>query len=155
MPHGGRQLSWFHQQISHRGRCMVVCGRDERGGAMRDGGSTSLPSFRSHKGGETLHAAINHYMATSARLQWWGWLFCYAIAVSKSPCLEGSSTPAYKGTWRGHHGGIGVDTIWSPRLSHIQCCVLQGNLPWAYLRIRHKLLRPVPPWAFDTSQTYL
>jgi hypothetical protein len=24
--------------------------------------------------------------------------------------------------------------------------VLQGNPPWAYLRIRHELLRPVPPW---------
>jgi hypothetical protein len=41
----------------------------ERGGAIRDGGSTSLPSFKSRNGGETLRAAINHYMATSARLQ--------------------------------------------------------------------------------------
>jgi hypothetical protein len=41
----------------------------EHGGAIRDGGSTSLPSFRSHNSGETLCAAINHYMATSARLQ--------------------------------------------------------------------------------------
>jgi hypothetical protein len=32
----------------------------EQGGAIRDGGSTSLPSFRSHNGGETLHAAIIH-----------------------------------------------------------------------------------------------
>jgi hypothetical protein len=24
--------------------------------------------------------------------------------------------------------------------------VLQGNPPWAYLRIRHELLRPIPPW---------
>jgi hypothetical protein len=39
----------------------------EHGGA--DGGSTSLPSFRSRNGGETLRAAIIHYMATSARLQ--------------------------------------------------------------------------------------
>jgi hypothetical protein len=37
----------------------------EHGGAIRDGGSTSLPSFRSRNGG----AAIIHYMATSARLQ--------------------------------------------------------------------------------------
>jgi hypothetical protein len=41
----------------------------EHGGAIRDGGSTSLPSFRSRNGGEILHAAIIHYMATSARLQ--------------------------------------------------------------------------------------
>jgi hypothetical protein len=41
----------------------------EHGGAIQDGGSTSLPSFRSHNGGETLRAAIIHYMATSARLQ--------------------------------------------------------------------------------------
>jgi hypothetical protein len=27
MPHGGRQLSWFRQQICHRGRDMTVCGR--------------------------------------------------------------------------------------------------------------------------------
>jgi hypothetical protein len=41
----------------------------EHGGVIWDSGSTSLPSFRSRNGGETLHAAINHYMATSARLQ--------------------------------------------------------------------------------------
>jgi hypothetical protein len=41
----------------------------EHGRAIRDGGSTSLPSFRSRNGGETLRAAIIHYMATSARLQ--------------------------------------------------------------------------------------
>jgi hypothetical protein len=41
----------------------------EHGGAIRDGGSMSLPSFRSSNGGETLRAAIIHYMATSARLQ--------------------------------------------------------------------------------------
>jgi hypothetical protein len=27
--------------------------------------------------------------------------------------------------------------------------VLQGNPPWACLRIRHKLLRLVPPWSFQ------
>jgi hypothetical protein len=37
--------------------------------AIRDDGSTSLPSFRSCNGGETLRAAIIHYIATSARLQ--------------------------------------------------------------------------------------
>jgi hypothetical protein len=41
----------------------------EHGGAIRDGGSTSLPSFRSCNGGEILRAAIIHYMAISARLQ--------------------------------------------------------------------------------------
>jgi hypothetical protein len=41
----------------------------EHGGATRDGGSTSLPSFRSRNSGETLRAAIIHYMATSAQLQ--------------------------------------------------------------------------------------
>jgi hypothetical protein len=41
----------------------------KHGGAIQDGGSTSLPSFRSRNGGETLRAAIIHYMATSARLQ--------------------------------------------------------------------------------------
>jgi hypothetical protein len=41
----------------------------EHGGAIRDGDSTSLPSFRSRNSGETLRAAIIHYMAISARLQ--------------------------------------------------------------------------------------
>jgi hypothetical protein len=41
----------------------------EHGGVIRDGGSTSLPSFRSRNGGKILCAAIIHYMATSARLQ--------------------------------------------------------------------------------------
>jgi hypothetical protein len=41
----------------------------EHGAAIRDGGSMSLPSFRSRNGGETLHAAIIHYMAAIARLQ--------------------------------------------------------------------------------------
>jgi galactokinase/mevalonate kinase-like predicted kinase len=48
---------------------MAVCGRGKHGGAIRDGGSTSLPSFRSRSGGEIVRAAINHYVATSARLQ--------------------------------------------------------------------------------------
>jgi hypothetical protein len=39
----------------------------EHGGAIRDGDSTSLPSFRSRDGGEILRAAIIHYMATSAQ----------------------------------------------------------------------------------------
>jgi hypothetical protein len=41
----------------------------KHGKAIRDGGSMSLPSFKSCDSGETLRAAINHYMATSARLQ--------------------------------------------------------------------------------------
>jgi hypothetical protein len=41
----------------------------EHGRAIRDNGSTSLPSFRSCNGGKTLYAAIIHYMATSAQLQ--------------------------------------------------------------------------------------
>jgi hypothetical protein len=41
----------------------------EHGGAIRDGGSTSLPSFRSRNGGEILRAAIIHCKATSARLK--------------------------------------------------------------------------------------
>jgi hypothetical protein len=41
----------------------------QHGGAIRDGGSTSLSSFRSRNGGETLRATIIHYLATSARLQ--------------------------------------------------------------------------------------
>jgi hypothetical protein len=60
-------------------------------------------------------------------------------------CLKGSSTPAYKGAWRGQHDGTGADTTCSPRLCPIR--VLQGNPPWACLRIRHELLRPIPPWS--------
>jgi hypothetical protein len=59
-------------------------------------------------------------------------------------CLKGFSTPAYKGAWRGLHDGTGADTTWSPRQSPMR--VLQGNPPWACLRIRHELLRPIPPW---------
>jgi hypothetical protein len=67
--HRVARMLWFCQQICHRGRCMAVCGRSEHGGVIRDSGSTSLPSFRSRNGGETLCAAIIHYMAMSARLQ--------------------------------------------------------------------------------------
>jgi hypothetical protein len=65
-------LLWFHRSINRSaigvGVWWFVEG-GEHGGVIRDGGSTSLPSFRSRNGGETLHAAIIHYMATSARLQ--------------------------------------------------------------------------------------
>jgi hypothetical protein len=50
------------------GVCRFVEG-SEHGGVIQDGGSTSITSFRSRNGGETLRAAIIHYMATSARLQ--------------------------------------------------------------------------------------
>jgi hypothetical protein len=63
--------------------------------------------------------------------------------------LKGSSTPAYKGAWHGHHDGTGGDTIWSPRLSPMR--VLQGNPPWACLRICHKLLRLVSAMGFPAT----
>jgi hypothetical protein len=50
------------------GVCWFVEG-GEHGGAIRDDGSMSLPSFRSRNDGKTLCAAIIHYMATSVRLQ--------------------------------------------------------------------------------------
>jgi hypothetical protein len=40
---------------------MVVCARGERGGAILDESSTSLPSFRSRDDGETLHTSIIYY----------------------------------------------------------------------------------------------
>jgi hypothetical protein len=48
---------------------MAVCGGGEHGGAIQDGGSMSLPRFRSRNDGVTLRAAIIYYMAISARLQ--------------------------------------------------------------------------------------
>jgi hypothetical protein len=48
----------------------------EHGGAIRDGSSTSLPSFRSRNGGETLRAAINHYMAK--------WIFYYKMKARRA-----------------------------------------------------------------------
>jgi hypothetical protein len=73
--------------------------------------------------------------------------FAMRLALSLSSCLKGFPKPAYKGVWRGLHGGTGADTTWSPRLSPMR--VLQGNPPWACLWIHHKLLRPVPPWSFQ------
>jgi hypothetical protein len=67
---------------------------------------------------------------------------CFAMRLAV--CLNCASTPAYKGAWRGLHDGTGADTTWSPRLSPMRA--LQGNPLWACLRIRHELLRPVPPW---------
>jgi hypothetical protein len=88
----------------------------EHGGAIQDGGSTSLPSFRSRNGGEILRAAIIHYKATSARLQWWGWLFRYAIgrkieSFSYLPLPQGLlHAGLIKAPWRGLHVGTGADT---------------------------------------------
>jgi hypothetical protein len=75
--------------------------------------------------------------------------FAMRLAVSQSRCLKGSSTLAYKGAWHGHHDGTRADTIWSHRLSPIR--VLQGNPPWACLRIRHKLLHPVSAMGFPAT----
>jgi hypothetical protein len=74
-----------------------------------------------------------------------GWLFHYAIGHKIVCASRAAPRRAYKGAWRGLHDGTRADTTWSPRLSHMR--VLQGNLPWACLWIRHKRLRPVPPWA--------
>jgi hypothetical protein len=38
----------------------------EQGGAIRDGSSMSLPSFRSRSGGKILRAAIIHYNGNKA-----------------------------------------------------------------------------------------
>jgi hypothetical protein len=43
---------------------MVILEGGEHSRAIRDGGSMSLPSFRSRNGGETLRAAIIHYMCS-------------------------------------------------------------------------------------------
>jgi hypothetical protein len=69
------------------------------------------------------------------------------LSLDDSVCPKGSSTPAYKGAWCGHHDGTGVDTIWSPRLSPMR--ILQGNAPWACLRICHELLHPVSAMGFQ------
>jgi hypothetical protein len=73
-------------------------------------------------------------------------IFAMRLAVNLAIVFSTSRAAprrAYKGAWRGLHVGTGVDTTWSPRLSPMR--VLQDNPPWAYLRIRHKRLRPVPP----------
>jgi hypothetical protein len=75
-------VSWELAQPCYHGACRGFVNRSaigvgiwrfveggEHGGAIQDGGSTSLPSFRSRNGGEILRAAIIHYKATSARLQ--------------------------------------------------------------------------------------
>jgi hypothetical protein len=79
---------------------MAVCGGGGHGEAIQDGSITSLPSFRSHSGDEILRAAIIHYNGNK-----------YSVTMMRlSVRLKGSSTQAYKGAWRGHHGGSGADT---------------------------------------------
>jgi hypothetical protein len=98
----------------------TVRDRDYPGSRPRDGGS--------------LHPATTHYNGTMCtgyngcvgRYAIY-YVFCYAIDLMAKSCLEGSSTPAYKGAWRGHHGGSGADTIWSPRLSPIQYLILHDK----------------------------
>jgi hypothetical protein len=65
---GANYRGFVHRSIIGVGVWRFVEG-GEHGGAIRDGSSMSLPSFRSRNGGETLRAAIIHYTATSARLQ--------------------------------------------------------------------------------------
>jgi hypothetical protein len=65
---GANCRRFIHKFAIGVGVCRFVEG-GEHGGAIQDGGSMSLPSFRSRNGGDTLCAAIIHYMATSARLQ--------------------------------------------------------------------------------------
>jgi hypothetical protein len=93
------------------------------------------------RGGGSLHPTTTHYngiMCTGYNGCVGRYAIWYVLAIS---CFEGSSTPAYKGAWRGHHGGSGADTIWSPRLSPIQYLVLHGKsaigTSWG---ICHKLL---------------
>jgi hypothetical protein len=74
----------------HVGMLMAVCGGGEHGGAIRDGSSTSLPSFRSRSSGGILRAAIIHYNGNK----------CSVTMMRLSVSLKGSSTPAYKGAWR-------------------------------------------------------
>jgi hypothetical protein len=100
----------------------------EHGGVIRDGSSTSLPRFRSLSGGGILCAAINHYNGNK----------CSIIMIVSIPCyracLKGSSTPAYKGALHGYHGGSGMDTTWSPRLTPRLCLVHQVNPPCVCLQ---------------------
>jgi hypothetical protein len=65
---GANCRGFINKSAIRVGICQFVEG-GEHDRAIRDDGSTSLSSFRSRNGGETLHAAIIHYMATSARFQ--------------------------------------------------------------------------------------
>jgi hypothetical protein len=68
MPRGSGYRGYVNRSAIGVGVWQFVEG-GEHGEAIRDGGSTSLPSFRSHNGGGILRATIIHYMAISARLQ--------------------------------------------------------------------------------------
>jgi hypothetical protein len=87
----------------------------EHGGAILDESSTSLPSFKSRSGGEIQCVAIIHHNGNK----------CSVTMMRLPVSLKVSSTPAYKGAWRRHHGSE-ADTTWSPRLSPILCLVLQA-----------------------------
>jgi hypothetical protein len=67
----------------------------EHDGAIRDGSSMSLPSFRSRSGGEILRTAIIHYNDNK----------CLVTMMRLFVSLEGSFTLGYKGAWLGHHDG--------------------------------------------------
>jgi hypothetical protein len=60
-----------------------------------------------------------------------GWLFRYAIGRKIVYCLV-------------PQGLLHVGLIKVPGVGYM---LVPGSPPWAYLRIRHKRLRPVPPWA--------
>jgi hypothetical protein len=65
---GANYRDFINRSAIEVGVWRFVEGSEHRG-AIRDGGSMSLPSFRSRDDGEILRAAIIHYMATCARLQ--------------------------------------------------------------------------------------
>jgi hypothetical protein len=99
-------------------------------------------------------ALVQQEKATSSRRLESDPALCRSSTVSKArgngnygTRPDKSYLKAYKGAWRGQHDGTGADTTWSPRLSPMH--VLQVNPPWACLRIRHELLRPIPPWSFQ------
>jgi hypothetical protein len=69
LPHGGANCHGFINRSTIGVGVWRFGEGGEHGRAIRDGGSTSLPSFRSRNSGKTLRAAIIHYMVTSARLQ--------------------------------------------------------------------------------------
>ena len=81
---------------SSRGRGAIELGR-ERGfgdvGCSGDGVTKSLPSFGSRNGGETLHAAIIHYKATSPSYS--GSYVC--VRLDSLACPKASQGAAYKG----------------------------------------------------------
>jgi hypothetical protein len=65
------------------------------------------------RGGGSLHPATTHYSGTMCTVTMVVLVAMRSamssILMAKS-CLKGSSTPAYKGAWRGHHGSSGAGT---------------------------------------------